>query len=194
MNNLLTIRNSEPQLIELGNGLKAYMGVPLKQEIRSGMVEVQAPKIPHIFQASKFQFNRTVPIFENVNILIAHAGLKLENGRYTWCFQDHQIVGDIVDNFNSQSDTSIDFVIGCSGSYADLNTSLELFPLSELPDSNIVDGLPGCSYIFGEDIGLQSFLIPDSYTVYLSVNCDLSKLQRPEFLQRKKSKLEYKEF
>lgn len=193
MRNLLKPEISIPQLLRFNNGALAYIGVPLKSTSISGSPEIEIPKVPHVFTASHLLLNgSTTSVFEEVSVIIAHAGLIFENGQYSWRFADNQLVGKVVEGLSSDYDRTIDFVIGCSGSYADIATSRVLVPLKVIPKQIL--GLPNATYVFGENIRVQSLLIPGFPRLYQNVICDLNNLRNTEILSSKKSKLEYREF
>lgn len=193
MKDKLIIEKGNPKLVNLEGGQRVYIGVPWAKRVYGTAYEIQIPNTPCVFTAERLQFNLTLPIFENVTVVLAHAGLRFESGQYYWQFQDNQQVGTVVEAFNLHSQTPIDIVIACSGSYADLHVSSDLISLGEVPELQLVNNLPNSSFIFGENIRVQSTMALGGDGVNLNVNCDLQKLKNREFLEKRKSSLSYRE-
>ncbi len=194
MNNILGKNNYSPTPIVLDGENLIYLGVPLKDRVMNTL-EIQIPKTPHIFKVHRLKFNNDITIvYEDVVIATAHGGLKIIDGKYHWIFDDGQLVGDVIDKFNDQSETPVDFVIACSGNYFDPNISMGLRPLETQVSELEIYGLPkGSSYILGENIRIQSSVLPINDIICLNINCDLSKLRNPNAVLRRKSELEWRE-
>lgn len=193
MKNKIEIANAPPNLVNLPNGSRVFNGVPLRERHYGEVEVIEIPKSPHIFRARRLQFNRTVPIFDDVNIVLGHGIFVLADGLYHWCFSDGQAVSKVVEGVSLAIETSLDLVIACSGSYVDRNASPQTASFVEMPAEDLVRGLPeGVTYFYGEDIRTSSVFL-DFNQILVNVSCALKNMRNEEVLAQKKSKYEYRE-
>ena len=184
-----------PKLLDLDRGLLVFEGAPITLD-KYGAWVIDIPTTPHVFIVKRLWFNRKLnPCYEQIRVLIGHAGFVYKNGKYIWIFTNGQSVSGTAKAYSNKTNQQIDFVVACSSSYADLSISPFLIPLPDDIEDSLLTELPiHETYALKETVGVQSALIvPETEEVNLSINLDLMNLKNPRNLEAKKSKQVYQE-